>query len=83
MTGKHDIEVDADRFMEPKHMGCGEFNPLIETEQPEEENRRVTFYLFDEARLPNLPCRAGDLGPCHIQTQDQTARVAQPGDVPA
>ncbi len=68
MAGKHDIEIDDGRFMDPKHMGCGELNPVVETDGPCEENRRVTFYLFNEKRLPNLPCKAGDLTPCKKQS---------------
>ncbi len=67
MAGKHDIAIDDGRFMDPKHMGCGETNPMVETEQRCEESRRVTFYLFHEGRLPNLPCRRGDLTPCNKQ----------------
>jgi outer membrane protein OmpA-like peptidoglycan-associated protein len=68
MSGTHDIEIDDARFMDPKHMGCGEFNPMVETEAAEEKNRRVTFYLFHEERLPTLPCAEGDLAPCQKQT---------------
>ena len=67
MTNKHDIEATPERFMDPKHMGCGEFNPVEETEAAHEPNRRVTFFLFHPDRLPNLPCRHGDLAPCHKQ----------------
>jgi hypothetical protein len=68
MSGKHDIEIDDGRFFDPKHMGCGEFNPIVETEDPNEENRRVTFFLFAPDRLPRIPCLHGDLGPCRVQT---------------
>lgn len=86
MTGKHDIEIEADRFMNPPQdgtMGCGERNPLerinderdaagreadeADTEERCEENRRVTFFLFDEDRLPRLPCGIGDTGPCQAR----------------
>jgi len=67
MAGKHDIKIEDSQFMDPKHMGCGEFNPMIETEAAEEKNRRVTFYLFNPARLPSLPCKEGDLAPCRKQ----------------
>jgi hypothetical protein len=69
MAGKHDIEIDDGQFMDPKHMGCGEFNPMIETEEKCEDNRRVMFYLFDPARLPNLPCKIGDIAPCKKQVK--------------
>jgi len=68
MTGKHDIEIDDGSFLDPKHMGCGEFNPVNETEEPDEENRRVNFFLFSPDRLPRVPCLNGDLGPCKVQT---------------
>lgn len=29
MTGIRDVEISVDRFMEPKHMGCGEYNPGV------------------------------------------------------
>lgn len=68
MSGKHDIEIADAQFMDPKHMGCGEYNPFVETEEECEENRRVTFFLFHAERLPNLPCVAGSLAPCQKQT---------------
>lgn len=77
MTGKHDIRLTPDRFMEPKHMGCGEFNPVVPTEEPHEPNRRVTFYLFDPRRLPNLPCRHGDLAPCLKQKSPAAPRFRE------
>jgi hypothetical protein len=74
MTGRHDVEVNADQFMEPRHMGCGEFNPLLPVEGRCEANRRVTFYLFHPERLPRLPCRAGDIGPCQHQMTPASPR---------
>lgn len=59
--------IAADRFMDPKHMGCGEFNPEKDTESAHEPNRRVTVFLFNPARLPNLPCVNGSLAPCKKQ----------------
>lgn len=59
--------IDAGRFMDPKHMGCGEFNPEVETEAANEPNRRVTVFLFNPDRLPNLPCANGDIAPCKKQ----------------
>ena len=67
MGGKHDIEIDADRFMDPGFMGCGEFNLLEPTDSAEEKNRRVTVYAFNKDRLPNLPCAFADCGPCRNQ----------------
>ena len=74
MTGKHDVEMTADQFMNPKHMGCGEFNPAEETEERHEPNRRVTFFFFHPDRPPKLPCKHGDLGPCHKQVKPPTPR---------
>lgn len=74
MTGAHDIDLGPDRFMEPKHMGCGEFNPVEETEAASEPNRRVTFFLFHPDRLPNLPCAHGQLAPCHRQIDPPAPR---------
>ena len=67
MGGKHDIEIEAERFMEPGFMGCGEFNLLEPTDSAEQKNRRVTFYAFNKDRLPNLPCAFADCGPCKNQ----------------
>ncbi len=67
MTGKHDVELKPEQFMEPQHMGCGEFNPMKATEKAHEPNRRVTFYLFHPERLPKLPCKASNTGPCKKQ----------------
>lgn len=61
------LGVGADRFMPPQHMGCGEFNPERETEAAHEPNRRVTVFLFNPDRLPNIPCKHGDLAPCKKQ----------------
>jgi outer membrane protein OmpA-like peptidoglycan-associated protein len=64
-----EASIDAGRFMDPKHMGCGEFNPVEETEEASEPNRRVTVFLFHPDRLPRLPCKNGSLAPCHKQTE--------------
>jgi len=77
MAGKHDIEIDDARFMDPKHMGCGEFNPVVETEERNEDNRRVTFFLFNEGRLPRIPCKHGDLGPCNKQKNSPLPRFKE------
>ncbi len=67
MGGKHDIEIEAERFMEPGFMGCGEFNLVEPTDSAEQKNRRVTFYAFHKDRLPNLPFAFADCGPCRNQ----------------
>jgi outer membrane protein OmpA-like peptidoglycan-associated protein len=67
MNGKHAIKLPPDCFMDPGYMGCGEFNPVLETEEAFEGNRRVTFYFFHKDRLPTLPCRFADTAPCENQ----------------
>ena len=67
MSGKHDILLTGDRFMDPGYMGCGEFNPVAAGEDRVERNRRVTFYLFHPERLPNLPCSFASTAPCQRQ----------------
>lgn len=74
MTGKHDAKIEADRFMDPKHMGCSEFNPVVATEAQCEANRRVTFYIFHKDRLPKLPCKEADLAPCQQQVSQPLPR---------
>jgi len=64
MTGKHDVKIAKERFLEPKFTGCGEFNPKIDTEKEEEKNRRVSFFLFDPTKVPKIPCKVGDMAPC-------------------
>jgi peptidoglycan hydrolase-like protein with peptidoglycan-binding domain len=64
MTGKHDVKIAKERFLEPKFTGCGEFNPKIDTEKEEEKNRRVSFFLFDPGKVPKIPCKVGDMAPC-------------------
>ena len=67
MGGEHDIDIPAERFLEPGYQGCGEFNPITDTQAADEANRRVTFYLFHPERLPNLPCGFANLAPCKRQ----------------
>ena len=77
MTSKHDLKLTADQFMDPKHMGCGEFNPQVETDEANEANRRVTLFLFDQSRLPVLPCKTTDLAPCKKQMQQPLPRFKE------
>lgn len=74
MTTKHDVQLSVDQFMDPKHMGCGEFNPVDPVEGPHEPNRRVMFYLFNKDRLPKLPCKYGNIAPCNKQMTPPTPR---------
>jgi outer membrane protein OmpA-like peptidoglycan-associated protein len=74
MTGKHDIKLDASRFMDPTTMGCSYYNP----EGKESDiNRRVMFYLFNKDRLPTLPCALADLAPCDKQMQAPKNRYSE------
>jgi len=56
MSGKHNIDLPKERFMEPGYMGCGEFNPIEDKKEESERNRRAIFYLFDSSRIPKIPC---------------------------
>ncbi len=67
MSGKHAIDLPDDCFMRPGYMGCGEVNPVFDTEEASEGNRRVTFFFFHPDRLPTLPCRYADVAPCQKQ----------------
>ncbi len=68
MTSKHDVELTPDQFMDPKHMGCGEFNLMKDTPNAYEPSRRVTFFLFHKDRpLKSIPCKENDLVPCKKQ----------------
>ena len=77
MAGARDIDVPGSRFMEPGYMGCGEFNHMAGPEDDPEVDRRVTFYFFHPARLPNLPCAFADTGPCHRQMVTATHRFSE------
>jgi len=62
-----DIDLAENDFVPLKHVGCAAFNPIIDIEQSEEENRRVTFFLFNKDNIPNFPCSNTDLAPCKKQ----------------
>lgn len=64
MEGSSITESD---FLELKHAGCSEFNPILEIDQEEEDNRRASFFLFDSKRLPKPPCSNTDIEPCKKQ----------------
>jgi hypothetical protein len=53
--------------MEPRFMGCGELNPIAQTNASYEANRRVVLYVFPAENLPALPCQLGDTAPCQAQ----------------
>lgn len=75
MRAHNTVEVTPDRFMNDGFMGCGEFNLLEPSDTAEEKNRRVTFYLFNQERLPNLPCAFDDLSPCKRQMLDGNRKI--------
>lgn len=77
MSSKHDIDLSPERFVEPGYMGCGEFNPLEATEGDATVNRRVTFFFVHPDRVPHLPCRYADTGPCLKQTFALDSRFKQ------
>jgi hypothetical protein len=74
MTGKHDILIGPEQFLDPRYVGCGEFNPKVDTEDECEENRRVSFFLFHPDRLPKIPCKQGDIAPCKKMINLEGAR---------
>ncbi len=74
MTGRHDVMLAPEKFMEPRHMGCGEFSPVDDVEGEHEPNRRVMFYLFHKDRLPELPCKHRSLVPCKRQMVELAPR---------
>lgn len=78
MGGKHDIRIGKDRFLDPGHMGCGEFNRLNDVDAADARNRRVTIYAFNPDRPPRLPCAHDDTRPCERQLVD-TVHRHQPG----
>lgn len=62
------VSLTESDFFGLKHAGCSVFNPIIDIDQAEEDNRRVTFFLFDQNRLPEIPCSNTDLAPCRSQS---------------
>lgn len=59
-------KMDPGRFIGPKHVGCGEFNPLGDRDV---DNRRVTLTVFGQGapRDEEFPCKHGDAGACQIE----------------
>lgn len=74
MSGDGELDIPAGRFAEAAFMGCGEYNPVTDTPDALEANRRVSFFLFHEDRIPRLPCRFGELGPCARQSDPAQPR---------
>jgi peptidoglycan hydrolase-like protein with peptidoglycan-binding domain len=74
MSSKHDVKLAPDRFLNPKYVGCSEFNPVVETEDACELNRRVAFFFFHKDRPPNFPCKPGKLAPCKKQVAEPLPR---------
>jgi hypothetical protein len=59
------FKLSPSRFIGPKHMGCGEFNPLTDEDR---DNRRVTLAIYgdDAPSDADFPCKHGDAGACQI-----------------
>jgi hypothetical protein len=74
MSGRHDIDLPPERFVEPGYMGCGEFNPAVDEGGAREKNRRVTFFFVHPDRVPKLPCAFADVGPCKKQMVSLASR---------
>jgi len=77
MSGKHDIDLPKERFMEPGYMGCGEFNLIDQEDKNNQKNRRVTFYFFHQDRIPILPCKYANINPCERQKVSLDTRNPQ------
>jgi hypothetical protein len=59
------FKLEPARFIGPKHMGCGEFNPLTDEDR---DNRRVTLAIYgdDAPSDADFPCKHGDAAACQI-----------------
>jgi outer membrane protein OmpA-like peptidoglycan-associated protein/predicted TIM-barrel fold metal-dependent hydrolase len=55
-------------FVNLKHVGCSTFNPIMDNDNAADDNRRVTFFLFDQLRIPSFPCSGTDMEPCRKQS---------------
>jgi len=68
MKKASDTPIDVSRlksFDGTPYMGCGVFNPFT-PKGADEKSRRVVIMSFDPSSEPvGLPCKIGDLGPCH------------------
>ncbi len=66
---EHAGKVDPGRFVGPKHMGCGELNPLGPDHQ---HNRRVTLAIYrsDAPSDAAFPCERGNVGACQVDGAD-------------
>lgn len=62
---ENSYKLDPTRFLGPKHMGCGEFNPLTDEDR---DNRRVTLVVYgqDAPEDGEFPCKRGDAGACQV-----------------
>jgi predicted TIM-barrel fold metal-dependent hydrolase len=61
------ITLTTSDFFGLRHAGCGRLNPVMDVDGAEEDNRRVTFFLFDQGNLPQLPCDNHGVEPCKRQ----------------
>ncbi|MBC8070068.1 MAG: hypothetical protein IAG13_17145 [Deltaproteobacteria bacterium] len=57
--------VKPARFAGPKHVGCGELNPIGDSHA---DNRRVTLAIYgaDAPDAADYPCSAGDAAACQV-----------------
>lgn len=77
--GIHDLELvkkDFEDINGTPFAGCSEFNLAVDTQGPEEKNRRVTVVLLKSSKnFPaNNPCKAGDLAKCQAQVKKNAGK---------
>lgn len=74
MTDKHDVTLTDADFLPMPFVGCGEFNPLIDTEDACEANRRIVFFFFAPDDAPVFPCQLESVAPCREKMAVSTPR---------
>ena len=79
MKGKHDIKIDASRFLKVaghEWMGCAAHNQVKVSEDAAPENRRVAFVLINPSKhFPvNFPCQDGSEVACQGQCKKKEKR---------
>jgi hypothetical protein len=80
MESLHPAPFDGSRFPDFMFMGCSEFNPLVDTPDPEEKNRRVVVFVFaPDSKPASLPCQLGSLGPCQASFKPDKNGPRVPG----
>ena len=81
MKGKHDIKIDASRFLKVaghEWMGCAAHNQVKVSEGAAPENRRVAFVLINPSKYfpVNFPCQDGSEVACQGQCKKKEKRSA-------